>query len=577
MKLRPTRVCPLNTHDLAVRVLTFVEYVSNVEFYSYQRMSALRIIESLLMNDGDVITLLFARQSGKSEEMGDLGLGLTIAMPVLARTFPDDDRLARLAEIRIGIFGPNQDSTGPIYERIRNKAVSEHVQSIVRDPEIDMYLVQSRGDSLQWNLGSYIKAKTASENAFVEGGTYHLILIDEAQKVSATKVNKEISPMRAATNGTMVKIGTAWMSRGGFHTDIKTNLLVEKNGGKKNHYEFDYEVVIREKRATYERQRELFERYQQQVADFQAGVRKSPPDEGLRTKPPDPFHLQYEKYIASEIRRLGGTTAEEFKMNFRLLWQESRQIAITDDQLARAASGYERSLSNRRGLQCAGLDIAKNTDSTVLTIVDIDTTVLVHESDRSGTQTTPVAQHYSKSILSWTELQGSFENIQYNAIVEQCTKFAVARLVGDSTGLGDPFMERLEILLAPLNIEVVHFTYTRPSKSDLFKYYLQEFCAGRVRYPAGEATRETREFSQFIEQHADLTREWEGSYLVCAASAEDLHDDYPCSAALAVWGTKDILELRQLPTVQVDTMSQVIGNRMHHHGGTRADRYRGRR
>jgi len=574
-------VCALSTSALAQKILLFVENFSNMEFYSYQRLPALRIIESLLRNDGDVITCLFSRQSGKSNMLAALGAGLTVILPVLARTFPDDERLARLDTwgsgrgIQIGIFGPNQESTGPIYERMREIVMSEHAQEICADPEISVHLVQSRGDSLQWNTGARVRAKTANEGAFVEGKTYHLVIIDEAQKVLGAKVRKEISPMLAATNGTMVKIGTAWMSRGGFHLDIQTNILVQKNGGKQNHFEFDYEIVIREKRALYDRQKRSYDQYQQQMADLRAGRRKEPPAANLRTVVPDATHLSYEKWLTGEIRRLGGTHSEEFKMNFKLAWQESRQIAFTDDELTRGAMpNVEMVSSQRRGVIVAGLDIAKSNDSTVLTVTEVDFSIPIHEADVSRAQTTPVDVHYIKRILGWKELQGSFENLQYGGIVDFLSGFAVQRLVGDSTGMGDPVMERLEVLLAPLAIEVVPFRYGTASKSDLYKYYLQEFKSGRIQYPAGELTQDSIEFRHFIEQHSDLVREYVGSYLSCSASEESLHDDYPDSSALAVWASRDIMTARELPSMEVSGFGAVGVTRFGSGGPSRLERYR---
>lgn len=571
------RICELSTPKLASSIMTFIEYVSGVEFYSYQRRISLRVVESLLLNDGANISVLLSRQSGKSEVMADTALGLTIILPVLARTFPDDERLSPLGQIRIAIYGPNQESTGPIYERIRTKAESERVQAIVSDPSIGMHLVQSRGDSLSWSLGSYVKAKTASDAAFVEGGTFHLILLDEAQKISEAKVNKEISPQRAATNGTMCKIGTAWMSRGGFHTDITTNLRIEKEGGPQNHFEFDYEVCIREKQTTYNKQKREYDLYTEQLAAYQAKIRKDPPDDKLRKDPPNAFHLAYTKFINSEIVRLGGTDNEEFKMNFRLLWQESRQIAITDTEIERAALPEAELLQgSRHGVQVAGLDIAKNDDSTVLTVAEVDLSVPIFEAEVSK-HNVPGSVHYVKTIIGILELQGSFEQLQYNAITDFLSGFRVQKLVSDSTGMGDPVTERVSVLVSAFGIEVEPYTYSHVSKDALWKYYLQEFKARRVLYPAGPHTRETTTYKRFVEQHGDLSREYRGSYLTCYAGSSGGHDDYPNSAALATWAAKGIVGKAIVPTVQVTSSGIVSGSRRTHSVSSRADRYRSRR
>jgi hypothetical protein len=51
--------------DMTQKVVKFCEAVSGVTFYPYQWKYAEGIIRSLLGNDGEEITALFSRQSGK--------------------------------------------------------------------------------------------------------------------------------------------------------------------------------------------------------------------------------------------------------------------------------------------------------------------------------------------------------------------------------------------------------------------------------------------------------------------------------------------------------------------------------
>src|SRR4051812_10855032 len=54
-------------NDLIPKIITFGEFMCDVELYDYQYNFAWRIIESLIINDGEDITACFARQSGKTE------------------------------------------------------------------------------------------------------------------------------------------------------------------------------------------------------------------------------------------------------------------------------------------------------------------------------------------------------------------------------------------------------------------------------------------------------------------------------------------------------------------------------
>jgi len=560
--VRDQLVCPMSTKELATLILGMVEQVNSIDLYAYQRVLAFRIIESLLLNDGAVITALFSRQAGKSSTLSSVALALCIFLPGLANIYPNDDRLSMFKDgVWIGVFAPKLELSGPIYIKIRNVAESDHVRGIMSDPELNLTIAQSRGDSLAFSNGSIVKAQTASEQTINEGGTYHLVLIDEAQRVSKFKIQKEIGPMLSSTNGSLIKIGTAWMSRGGFHNDIQHNVAVQERGGARNHYQFDYEQVIAEKRALYNRQKR----------EFEAGKRK---------EKPNIFHLKYEKWLIGELQRLAGNKdSEEFKMNFRLLWQESRMIAIKEVVLTSCAlQGSEMNQPKHAGYQVASLDVAKSVDSTVLTVVEVErTSVIIDKNSRIPSGQIQQPQIYQrKLILGWLELQGSFEGIQYNGIQAFLKDYSVRYMLVDATGIGDPVCERLQVLLS--GIEVEPFKYNTSSKSDLYKYYLQELEAQRVLYPAGALTQRSKEYQKFVQQHTDLEKEWHGSYMICHAP-EGEHDDYPDSAAVAVWASRKIIEDNPMVEVEVESYNREDVSRRHPgvRGNSRESRYVRRR
>lgn len=83
------------TTELVNRIFNFCELYSGKTMYPYQEQFSKRVIRSVLENDGEEITALFSRQSGKSETIAITVGGLMIILPQLANMpmFADDSRL----------------------------------------------------------------------------------------------------------------------------------------------------------------------------------------------------------------------------------------------------------------------------------------------------------------------------------------------------------------------------------------------------------------------------------------------------------------------------------------------------
>jgi len=459
-----------------------------------------------------------------TECIADIVLALAVLLPILADAFPDDYRFHSFRKgFRAGIYAPKKEQAEISFARMRQRAESTHGAAVMADPEINVYLVVSRGDTLTFSNGSRIMARTASEQSSVEGETHDLLICEESQKLLRSKVDKELRPMLAATNGTEVHIGTAWYSRGGFHNTITDNVEIYKNGGPRNHFEFSYELVIREKQAAYD-------------------------------ATGNTFHLNYAKFVKSTLKKLGGNKDnEEFKMNFRCLWQETRGIALMPSVIKRAALWHQEVAPQRFGFHVAGLDVGKVTDSSVLTIADVDIEnpmdISVHMPGANKDKTVA----YMKTFIGWLEMLGSFEGDtgQYNQLVEFLMYFNVHILAIDASSMGDPVAEHIQTLVGD-DIMVIPYKFHTSSKSYLYKYYLQEWNAGRIKYAAGPETRETFEYTQFIAQHTDLDKEEKNGYVTCRAP-EGQHDDFPDSGALACWCEKYI-DQQKMPELEVSTV-----------------------
>jgi len=543
-------VCPLTTSQITDVLMEFIAIFNTqakIHLYGYQRSFIRRIIEAVLEHDGDVITGLWSRQSGKSEAIACLCTALCIMLPTLARSFPDDPRLMQYSEgFNIGIFAPKDKQSKIIYDRIRGRADPQtsdkrrQVEEIYQDPDINIGLSASRGDMVAWTNGSFVVAQTASEQSSVEGYTFHLIIIDEAQLVSKHKIHKEIAPMLAATNGTMVKIGTANALRGGFKESILFNLSFEKETGKRNHFEYPYDVVIAQKAQAFEETQ-------------------------------NDFHLNYAKWVGGELRRLGNNIEnEEFRQNFRLLWQEADLLAI-DPEALEACNDYKMefvfSAYNRRIV--AGLDYAKKRDATILTIAEVEPEPV--RDSRARVRPGEEEPLYSvKRVLAWYEIQGRKWHDILMHVAEILSYYSVQTIVCDATGVGDPLTETLSGLVP--GVQVVPFMMSHVGNDLVYKLYIQEIEAGRWKIPAGEKAANTHVYEQYIHQHSQLVKERVGIYIKCYAP-EGEHDDFADSGALCCYAAS-------LPSFEdfEEGVNPFFGSRVPTQGETlqmsRADRYR---
>ena len=83
------------TKEIVNKVFTFCEYLSNTKLFPYQSQFAKRLIRSILENDGEELSCLMSRQSGKSHTVGIVVSGCAVILPILANMpmFLNDDRL----------------------------------------------------------------------------------------------------------------------------------------------------------------------------------------------------------------------------------------------------------------------------------------------------------------------------------------------------------------------------------------------------------------------------------------------------------------------------------------------------
>ena len=440
---------------------------------------------------------ILVHNSGKSETVATISGGLAIILPILANTpmFQADPRLEGFKTgFMIGIFAPTLRQAQISFNRMKKRMGSKNAQEVMNDPEIDVQFDISNGQNIILSNGSLICCQSASEGSNIEGDSYMMILIDEAQDVGNFKYLKSISPMGAFYNATKILIGTSTTHKGFFFDSIHRNKEEHKNGGKKNHFEYDYHTVIK-------------------------------------------YNPKYEKYVKGEKKRQG-ENSDEFQMAFCLKWILERGMFFdpkTFDKMKLEELGL--SLLDTRKHHVAGIDLGKKSDSTVVTIVEVDwDNPVIVEKSHSGDIEVPDYIAYDVTIKAWLEIQGDDWNSQYDEIMSFLSNYNVVKVVMDGTGVGDAIYDRMR---ANLSMEVVPYVFSRQSKSELYKHLNTEVRGGRVHYPADEETQESNEFINFSQQCMDLEKSYSGQLLVVAhPDVAGAHDDYPDSLALAVWGAQ---------------------------------------
>ena len=474
-------------HELVTRTLLFCETLADIELRPYQRDLGYRIIESLILADGEEITALWARQSGKSETVSVVIAGIVVLFPKLAESFAIMERFKR--GVWIGVFGPTDQLSQWVYKKVAGHLTSDYAQQVLDDPEINEQ-VKSGSSEIRLKSGSFIRRQTANPRAKVEGATYHIVLIDEAQDADDTVVRKSINPMLATTAGTKVKIGTPSFHKGDFFQSIQFNKRrATQRGQKRNHFEFDWKTV-----AKY-----------------------------------NPF---YERHIKQEKLRIG-EDSDEFLMSYSLKWMLDRGMLITSEDLDFLADPSMQVVKAwQRTPVVVGIDPARTKDSTVVTVCWVDW----DHPDPAG--------YREHRILNWLEINNADWESQYFQIMEFLEPYKIAYIGVDAQGMGSAVAERLERLMGH-RCEVIGITSDLKNQSERWKHLIQLLQRNMIIYPGHSKARRLRVWKRFRQQMEDAEKVFKNQYLLVQApdDTRNAHDDFVDSLALAcAMSMKDTVE-----------------------------------
>lgn len=476
--------------SLIDRVLVFLEHFCEVELFDYQRQLARRIIESLIINDGEELTGLFSRQSGKTETLANTVSTCMVLFPRLAAMFPKVMGKFRRG-LMVGIFAPVEEQASTLYGRIVDRLTSERAIEIMLDAEIDDAPVGGGKLIKLKKSQSFCRMQTANPRAKIESKSYHLIVIDEAQGADEYTVRKSIHPMGAFYNATIVKLGTPDVVKGDFYKAIQHNRRRQSRGRRQNHFQFDWRHCAR-------------------------------------------HNKNYAKYVRKEMARIG-EDSDEFQLAYALKWLLERGMFVTEEALNELGdTSMEVVRAWYKSPVVVGIDPARKIDSTVVTVVYVDW----DHPDEFG--------FYHHRILNWLELHGDDWEEQYFRIVDFLNNYDVWGVAVDSGGVGDAVAQRLAVLMPGTN--VVPMGSNTSDQSERWKHLMQLMQRRQFAYPAHAKTRRLKTFKRFHQQMLDLEKNYQGKFLVAEAPDEsEAHDDYPDSVALACALTREM----ELPEVEV--------------------------
>ena len=471
-----------DAHEITSKIMEFGKILTGISLYDYQEQAAYALIYSVITFSGDVKTMLFSRQSGKSETIAFVIDTLCVLLPALGNIIPDLEQFK--TGFRVGLFAPQSDQVTTTYSRALTRLNSANAEMVLEDPDIDTYLESNV--RLKLSNGSYLAGQVASKQSKIESKTYDFVIVEEAQDVDDLIVSKSIEPMLSATGGTLVKVGTTGMYKNHFYYEIQHNRQLDrkvKDPRIRNHFEFNYKDIIVDRRKQFRK-------------------------DGKR------FHLNYEADVMRKKERWG-EDSQAFKLAYALIWDLESGMLLTDKD-------YNHIINRKLGFQMpgikdrivAGLDIGKSPAETVLTIGKV-----IEDDDRSY-----------KQILAWVALGGLDYEAQHHVLMDCIVEFNITTLYADYTGVGKAVVDRLMYACGEY-VDIVPYTFTAQSKSDMWFNFTSEIQTKHLIVPANKQVRSTTEYMKFEEQMKNCQKYFNGAYMVCEKS-DGYFDDFVDSCAL---------------------------------------------
>lgn len=456
---------------------------ARIKLRPYQTEASDKIIEYVLSEGlyGNEITIMYCRQSGKTEAVADTVLALgTFYVVFLWKDF------------NTGLFAPVQSMITHVTRNRLRKRYARVKKFLMKAADLRQMAGEGLTSSI-FVLKSYqndrefsARSLSAGESADIIGETFNLMVIEQSELINAMKLKNDIFPMGAEAGGVRILTGTAspYLKNDYFRKAIERWSV----NPVKNTSTSDWVKCVEWKEAAK-------------------------------------YSRKYKTYVEKERDRMGEDSIE-FQTQFNLRWMGLKVKFIGWEDLALLEKDY---VSVKDRLRFFGIDIAKENDSTVVTVIELD-----------GIQ---------KHIIGWLELQGTDYEVQVQKIARWLEQFLPLRYgLIDIVACGRPVYDFLKSEMRRRvkeeypddeewyeRVPLIEGYYGSPGSDDqMFKAMDREFVHGRVFYP--KKTRFRKEKNKFLEQMLDLERVYTGRKLkLTHPKQHGRHDDYCYSLALAVY------------------------------------------
>ena len=500
---------------LVDKLMRMCDDISGHKLRPYQIPLARRMFESFLIGDGAYISALASRQSGKTEAIASVIATAMIMLPRLAKAYPDapnrSTRLSKYAEgMFVGAFAPVQRQSNILYDRICGRLRSDAAKRVMSDPEIN---------EMATGLGSTIKLKncyslcrkiSCHPRSIIEGDTFHVILIDEAQGGNNEMINKSVIPMGTATRATYVYTGTPTYTKNFFYDQIQKNkrVVLKRGRVRQNHFQWDWKEVAK--------------------------------------------HVPAYRLAVMDAMIQMGEDSDEFRMSFKIEWLIEKGMFTTSERLDQLGNNKLQSTEKfwHNSEVVVGIDCGRIQDRTVVTVVFVDW----GNPDPAG--------YYYHQVLNWLDLEGIDWETQYFKIVEFLSQYKIYKVGVDTGGIGDVVIDRLRTLMP--HTEFVAMTDGTTEQSRRWKHLKVLMERAQISWPQGAKVRALRTWRRFYQEMCDLLIDYKGPNLKCEApKSADAHDDYPASLAMAVILSKEEKDQADCQFIAMDNPLYSPRSRIH--------------
>lgn len=450
----------------------------DLTFYSYQLEVVERIFNALIKNlqltssasekeiaklKQEEIAVEFSRQSGKTTTV-------VHAIEFIMIFFPQ----AFNRKVSIGIFAPQREQAKTDFDRLKNALIKSTDLTVIDEDKDQQAKEESNAKTIVLPNGASCYVFPVTKTSKPESKSLDLIVFEESQDLDDRIVKEQIWPMTKFTNGPYVYIGTAGTQICHFYRLVQSMEALVLN----------FDRIAEEKHKTYE-----------------------------KTK--DSLHLVYIQSVKSDIEKFG-KDSDEIRRPYYLEWLiGTGQFVLAEDLDKLIDENRKRRTYQEGTYECfAGIDTAKNPDSTVVTVIR-------YNKDKG-----------KKELINWLELRGDNYKDQFDIINDFLSHYNVVAVAIDSTGQGDfmPDMFERETNWIDENNGLYRLKFSAVSKDIIYKNLKVTIKELLTTLPILD----TKEADKFRQQLLDLQQEHKGQLLSCHhPDSADAHDDYPDSWALA--------------------------------------------